>query len=171
MRKSAWKENLYITEDASGVRWYTNGHWAINESIASNVKGLKSLINLRAGVYRDHAYCDGEKPPIVARAIESAVKAGDQIELRDTGWGIGKGDVLVRVLITAHEDAPRMVLVDDRYVELYEDSGTLRGPLWWNGDYSVLIGRPSDPDGVIMCIREIYNGGPETGGTDFTLPI
>lgn len=171
MRKSVWKHKLYITQD-DGARWYTNGHWAVNDSIARNVKGLKSLINLRPGVYRDHKYCEEEKTPDVARVVKSAAKVGDPIELRDTGWIVGKadGETMVRILITAHEETPRMVLIDDRYAELYENSGTLKGPLWWNGDYSILIGSPRDPDGVIMTLREM-DGGFETGGTNFTLPL
>lgn len=172
MRKANWKHKLFITQDANGVHWYSNGHWAVNDSIAGNTNGLRNLINLPPGVYRNHEYCDGEKTPDIARVVKSTCGSGDLLELRDTGWIVGKAgeDHLARVLVTAREETPRMVLIDDIYAELYERSGTFQSPLWWDQDFAISIGNPKDPDGVIMCLREL-EGNLRTGRSDFTLPV
>lgn len=170
MRKSLWKDKLYIVEEDGEPLWITNGHWCVTPEIAKHVPGLRNLIALRPGVYVDHELVEGQKPPSAARLFRSVKKREEPIGLVDTGWIIGKkvtrddaygnrtDGTCFRVLKTLPDpvktdEASRVVLVDNNYAEILDVDAAQKTLALYGS--MIVIGPISDPRGALMIVRQI----------------
>jgi len=170
MRKSLWKDKLYIVEEDDQPLWITNGHWCVTPEIAKHIPGLRNLLALRPGVYIDHELIDDQKPPSVGRLFRSVKKREKPIGLVDTGWIIGKkvtrdaygektDGTFFRVLKTLPDpvktdEASRVVLIDNDYAEIL-DVNAAQGILQILALYGsmIVIGPISEPRGALMIVR------------------
>ena len=152
-----FKDRLYVIEKGpGGVRWYTNGHFALSENVvtaARTRKGLKYLQELpplRAGRYFDGSW-GGEDTPDVA----AIMPRGELSKVRSTDLVV-EADMRARVYVT---DGPA-ILVNPEYAALldvacvYETETDAAGR-------AAIFGRLSKDGPIEILVMPIRN---ETGG-------
>jgi hypothetical protein len=121
MRKSAWKDRLFIIQH-NGETWATNGHWAMSEYIGQHIKGVKELFNLKPGRYINMNH-DGDNTPDLESLLESVTSVAtrtvkiSQIEIGDSTMLIAEPDT---------NETEHVVSVQTQYVEVLN---TLEGEL------------------------------------------
>lgn len=160
-----FKDRLFVIENGpGGVRWYTNGHFALSANVVAKAryaKGLKYLQELpamRAGCYISGEYDAGREPP----NVEYVIPKGDKLRpVRNTELKVSKfGDSAKSVFIVGDGD---VLLVNPDYAALLDLATVLQTE---RDNKSPICGRLSDDGPIEILVMPIMNDGRVTAVTD-----